>query len=238
MHSTYVGHELELFRTARNWKAYLRDILRLYVIGHVAEIGAGIGATTEVLADNPLVKSWLCVEPDARQVAKIELQVAEGKLPNFVTARTASINDISSKPTFDSIVYVDVLEHIEDDVSELNEAAKRLVPGGKLVVLGPAWQFLFSEFDKSVGHYRRYTLSSLRKVAPPEVEELDAFYVDGVGFLASLANKIFLRQGLPTRDQINAWDGIMIPVSRITDRITSRFIGRSAVIVWTKRKIF
>ncbi|MDF2116091.1 class I SAM-dependent methyltransferase [Roseiarcaceae bacterium H3SJ34-1] len=236
MDPTYVGDELELFRTARNWKAYLREVLGRYLNGNVAEIGAGIGATAEVLADNPSVKSWLCVEPDPQQVAKIELLIAEGKLPKYVTALASSIKEIPSVPTFDSIIYVDVLEHIEHDRTEVEEAAKRLAPGGRLVVLGPAWQFLFSEFDKSIGHYRRYTLSSLRQLMPAGVEETDAFYLDGVGFLASLANKMFLKQGMPTLSQIQTWDSLMVPVSRITDNITSRFIGRSVVIIWTKRK--
>lgn len=69
---------------------------------------------------------------------------------------------------FDTILYIDVLEHIADDRAELVEAARRLNPGGYLVVLSPAHQWLFTAFDAAIGHVRRYTAKSLRGFRLPD----------------------------------------------------------------------
>ena len=64
------------------------------------------------------------------------------------------------------MLYIDVLEHIEHDLDELARAASHLAPGGHLVVLAPAHQALFSDFDRAIGHYRRYNRAGLQKLAP------------------------------------------------------------------------
>ncbi len=232
--TAYVGSELEIFRHAHNWKSYFRARLSEHIGGVVAEVGAGIGATTEALSDVDGVTRWECVEPDAGQMRKVEALAAAGRLPSYVVLREGTLSDIALKPAFDTILYIDVLEHIDDDKGELLEAAHRLKPGGRLVVLAPAWQFLYSPFDAALGHYRRYTLASLRSVAPAEVGEVAAYYLDGIGFLASLANKLILKQELPRPSQIRTWDTLMVPISRVTDLLTSRFFGRSVVIVWRR----
>ena len=67
-----------------------------------------------------------------------------------------TIESITDAAPFDTILYVDVLEHIADDAAELARARRLLTPEGNLVVLAPAHQSLFSPFDAAVGHYRRY----------------------------------------------------------------------------------
>lgn len=228
----YIGSELEIFQLARNWKAYLRRALAPFITGDVAEIGAGIGATARVLVTCRDVRSWLCVEPDRAQLDKVAALVASGDLPGSVRVLCGTLADLPAGPAFDAIVYVDVLEHIEDDRGELRTAMARLNPGGRIVVLSPAWQFLYSPFDKAIGHHRRYSLRSLRAVAPAASHEVAGFYLDGVGFLASLANKLLLRQDMPRTSQILLWDRVMVPVSRIADLFTRRLFGRSVVIVW------
>ena len=78
----------------------------------------------------------------------------------------------------DCILYLDVLEHIADDRAEMKRAAARLAPGGRLVVLAPAHQALFSVFDRAVGHHRRYDRKSLRALTLPELELRTLRYVD------------------------------------------------------------
>ena len=61
-----------------------------------------------------------------------------------------------------------------------------------------------------------------------------AFYLDGVGMLASLANRAMLRQSLPTLRQVLFWDRVLVPLSRLLDPLTGRSFGRSVVTVWQK----
>jgi hypothetical protein len=135
---------------------------------------------------------------------------------------------------FDSIIYIDVLEHIRSDAAELEEAAKRLAVGGYLVVLSPAFQALYSEFDAALGHERRYTKRSLARVFPSDLTCVALFYLDSIGMLLSFANRLMLRQSQPTVKQILFWDRAVIPASRVVDRLVGRSFGRSIVAVYRR----
>ena len=224
----YEGSELDLFEKARNWKAYWRAQIRDFVRGDVLEVGAGIGANTLTLA--PLdFKHWTCLEPDAALAARVTLPPGGRHRSEIGT-----IGDLPSDARFDSILYIDVLEHIEDDRAEIARAAVLLAPRGALIVLSPAFQQLFSDFDRSVGHFRRYTRASLAEVMPPSLRRVRLRYLDSVGFLASLSNRALLRQALPTRRQIALWDRVMIPASRVLDPLLARSFGRSVLAVYER----
>jgi hypothetical protein len=131
-------------------------------------------------------------------------------------------------------LYIDVLEHIEDDREELRRASELLTRGGAVIVLSPAFPSLFSEFDRSVGHYRRYTRRSLAAVFPSTLRCRRLFYLDSVGFMASAANRVMLRQSLPTIRQFGMWDRTMIPVSRVVDPALGSLFGRSVVAIYER----
>ena len=232
---TYVGGELALFRHALNWKAYMRRKLAPFIRGQVIEVGAGIGGTTENLSDIPGVTGWNCVEPDANQCEAIAQLKAAGTIPAHCTIHHGYLADLPPAGA-DTVIYIDVLEHIEDDRGELATAAGHLKPGGCVVVLAPAYQGLFGPFDTAVGHYRRYTLPQLRALADPAVlAEVAAFHLDAVGLAASLANKLVLGQSLPTPAQVALWDRVMVPVSRLVDPLVGNRFGKSAIMVWQRK---
>lgn len=232
--SQYVGSELDLFKRAHNWKGYIKRRLAKHIRGDVCEVGAGIGGTTEVFAGLSTVDTWLCIEPDISQIREIEKLRQISRVPGIVSIFRGTLLDTEARECFDTIIYIDVLEHIAEDRDELQAAIQRLRPGGNLIVLAPAWQFLFSPFDQAVGHYRRYTHKTLAKLSPSNSRMVLWEYLDSIGFLASCTNRVLLRQELPTRAQIAIWDRIMIPISGIFDRILFFRFGKSVVAIWTK----
>ena len=129
--------------------------------------------------------------------------------------------------TRDSVLYIDVLEHIEHDADELLAARPHLRPGGHLVVLSPAHQWLFTPFDRAIGHFRRYSASTLQAVVPPGLSMVRLRYLDCVGMCASLGNKALLRQDMPTTRQIEIWDRVMVPLSRTFDPWLRFRVGKS-----------
>jgi SAM-dependent methyltransferase len=231
----YQGRELESFALARNWKAYVRGALQPYLSGSVIEVGAGIGETARALRPGAEAESWLCVEPDPGMAARLAGLAARGELGPGVTAHAGTLVDLAPDIRADCILYVDVLEHIEDDAGELVRAAARLRPGGRIVVLSPAFPFLYSPFDAGIGHFRRYTKRMLRAIAPAGLDERGAFYLDSMGALASAANKVLLRQSMPTKRQVLTWDRLIVPVSRVLDPVFAKLAGRSVVVVWQRR---
>ena len=103
---------------------------------------------------------------------------------------------------FDSILYIDVLEHIEQDQKELEVACTYLNDSGYLIVLAPAYQLLFSEFDEAIGHHRRYSRSSLPVLDKENIMQRDVFFLDSLGLFTSLVNKFILHSPQPKLAQI------------------------------------
>lgn len=225
----YEGSELDLFEKARNWKAYWREHIRGFVRGNVLEVGAGIGANTLTLADLDY-QSWTCLEPDAALAARVTLPPGGRH-----QAAVGTIDDLPADARFDSILYIDVLEHIEDDRAEMARAAARLNPGGTIIVLAPAHPFLFTPFDAAIGHFRRYTRASLAAAAPRDLRIEKLKYLDSAGVLAVAANLLLLKSSTPTARQILIWDRLLVPLSRMMDPLLVGRVGKSVLAVWRSK---
>lgn len=232
---SYIGDELSRFALAENWKGYWLDSIQPYLGRRVLEAGAGIGTNTTLLLKQTPIEEITCLEPDAKLAEQLRgrLQSAENG-PRF-QIRIGDTTTLDPGACFDAALYIDVLEHIEDDAGELRRVSRHLHPGGRVVVLSPAHQFLFSPFDRAIGHFRRYDRKTLRRIGPEELELEALFYLDAVGMLASLANKLLLRQAYPTPKQLRFWDRWMVPLSRaFLDRITGYHLGKTIVGVWRR----
>lgn len=229
----YVGKELDLFALADNWKRYIKEEIANYIIGEVLEVGAGIGATTAALHDGT-ARWWVCLEPDATLALSLRERFCTNRCATTINIIVGSIRSFIQTPCFDCILYIDVLEHIEDDRGQIEAAAQLVRPGGHIVVLSPAHQWLFSEFDKSIGHLRRYKKATLRTLMPSGWIEKKLIYLDSFGVFLSLGNVLALRQSIPTPSQLAIWDRLCIPLSRCVDRLTGGLIGKSVLAVWRK----
>ncbi|HET6317197.1 MAG TPA: class I SAM-dependent methyltransferase [Chloroflexota bacterium] len=231
--SRYPGGELELFAAAAHWKSYIAAQIRPYLGPEVLEVGAGIGATTRLLC-TPEQTNWLALEPDPSLASEAVAAFTREPLAAPWKVVAGTLESIDAGMRFSSVLYVDVLEHINDDRAELRRAAERLRPGGYLVVLAPAHQWLYSPFDRAIGHCRRYSASILRKAAPPELTPVRMRYLDAVGLLASSGNRFLVRQAMPTRTHIAAWDRVMVPLSRLVDPLLGFTVGKSVLAIWRR----
>lgn len=229
----YVGGELRIFEHAINWKEYYRRALAPFIQGDVLEVGSGLGGTTAVLSQCAH-REWTCLEPDRILSSQTQQKIELGQLPRTCNTLIGTIEDISPDRRFDTILYIDVLEHIENHRGELMKASQHLTATGNLIVLSPAHQSLFTPFDQSIGHYRRYNKASLRKIAPPNTCCLLLRYLDCIGMLASFANRILLKQSMPSLTQILFWDRVLVPISCRMDWIFNYKIGKSILAVWTR----
>ena len=226
----YEGTELDLFADARNWKAYWSKRIAPYVRGRVLDVGAGIGATIDVLSQH-VKAEWTALEPDAALAQRIARDVEQERLPRSTRVLNGRIQDLPVDAQFDTILYIDVLEHIEDDAAELEGAARHLAPMGHLVVLAPAHNGLYSPFDRAIGHFRRYDSRALRAICPPHLRPISSVYLDSAGLIASLANRLLLKQASPTAAQIAVWDRLLVPASLVTDRLFFGKVGKSILLV-------
>jgi SAM-dependent methyltransferase len=219
----YAGTELALFAQAHCWKTYVAGLVRPWLGARVLDVGAGIGGNIPALFRDP-VKEWVALEPDPALAGQIE---------HASRVEVGTLDALTPSDRFDAILYMDVLEHIEDDALELSRAVRHLMPGGRLIVLVPAHQFLFSPFDAVIGHFRRYSRTMLRRAGPPEARLERLLALDSVGLLASLANRLLLRSAHPTAGQIRFWDRTLVPLSRGLDQAARYRLGKSILGIWS-----
>lgn len=229
----YIGNELELFGHAHQWKGYYRKHLAPFIQGNVLEVGAGIGETTAHLL-NEKVENWLCLEPDASLAEKIAIKIKNKQLPTACKLLIGTTLDLAIDHKYDTIIYIDVIEHIEKDKEEIERASALLNKGGKLIILVPAHQYLYSPFDKAIGHFRRYNKKRLQEVIPVGIQKKKIFYLDCLGLFASLMNKWFLKKDYPTLQQVKFWDQMIVPVSKCIDPLIGFSTGKSLIGIWQK----
>lgn len=226
--SNYVGDELELFKNATNWKYYFSKKIGKYIQGDVLEVGSGIGINTKYIFNASVnVTSWTLVEPDTILASQIEENTENINLPNKKIIN-GTIQSVGSEK-FDTIIYIDVLEHIEDSRKEIELIKAHLKSNGHAIILVPAFNFMYSAFDKQIGHYRRYDKKLLKNELNYQLPIVELFYLDSIGFFASLLNKYILKKELPSTKNIWVWDKIMIPLSKISDIFFLRSFGKSLI---------
>lgn len=229
----YSGTELELFAAAQNWKSYWSREIDPFLGQHVLEPGAGIGATAKALNHRSYGR-WLGLEPDAAMSRAVEAAIANGSLSANHVIVCGTSKDLKGQDLFDTILYIDVLEHIDDDGAELSRVAQHLMPGGHIIIVSPAHNFLYTPFDQKIGHFRRYDRAMLKAILPRGLTIERMRYLDSVGLLASLANKLILKSDTPKASQILFWDSVLVRASLWVDRLTFHRLGKSILCVMKK----
>ena len=229
----YVGRELDVFAHAMQWKKYWSSLVLAQLRGDVLEVGAGTGTNTPILK-TANAASWTCLEPDALLAGRMREKFAADVNLRTCRVQVGTIASVQDDARFDAILYVDVLEHIADDKAELQRAALLLRRGGSLIVLSPAYQWLYAPFDRAIGHLRRYRKKTLQACAPRECRLQKMIHLDSAGLLASAGNRLLLKQSMPTLRQILFWDGYLVPISRVLDRLVLHSFGKSILGIWTK----
>ncbi len=230
MKLSYCGNELELFEFATNWKRYAAATVSGFISGKVLEVGAGLGGSS-IFYYHDSVKTWTALEPDPVLFKKLIANTSvKAKFLN------GTLQDLKNDDFFDTILYIDVLEHIKDDIDEIKEACKRLTPNGNLIVISPAHQFLYSPFDREVGHFRRYSEKGLNRICPNDFFIRESGYLDSAGFFLSLTNKVMLHKNMPSSQQIAFWDKYIVPISIRLDKLLFFRFGKTVYSVFKKVK--
>lgn len=228
----YSGEELEAMSIAHNYRQYwMSKIPSLPSDSNILEVGAGIGSNVAQLLEK--FNRVSLIEPDTGQEA-----ILREKFKGHLTTNRVDIysgyQEILSSDNFDLILYIDVLEHIENDLSELRLASSKLKPNGRLFIVVPAFQALFSNYDKKLSHYRRYSKEKLRRVTPRNLQVESIFFLDSVGLLGVVLNRILFNTNL-NLFAVRIWDTILIPISIILDRfIFKHRFGKSLVLIAKK----
>ena len=228
----YVGSELHLFSKVKNWKKYIFSEVEKYLPANLVsiEIGSGIGSNSNYIAE--LSSEYIGIEPDARL---LETAKSGDSKKNFLQGYSSIIPTLKINKS-KAVFYIDVLEHIMEDGKELSDVDGYLSQGDYLVILVPAHMYLYSNFDLSVGHHRRYSRRTLLNILPSDFVVLENKELDSVGaFLSLLSKCLRMRDGVNTRS-VAIWN-FLIPMSKFVDRLIMNRFGKSILLVAEKKSI-
>lgn len=214
-------------RTARRWCGlFLSDLGP-----RVLEVGAGLGQNTRVMAESGAHVTAL--EPDTQLFTQLSSEFSSEASVSVSNSSVLNLTEDQMSARFTSAVYVNVLEHIEDDESELRLVSRVLEPGGKVIIFSPALPFLYSSLDGTSCHYRRYTRREIRALLVRsgfEVERLE--YHDQFGaFLYWLTYRL-LKIRSAESSSVFLYDNVVLPISTVITRILGkRVIGKNILAI-------
>lgn len=226
---------LDVIGKANRFNHWMFSIIKPFCSGQILEIGSGIGNISAFFIAESANIYLSDINPEYCRFLAKKFSLTDSKIISIDLVDT----DFDVKfqhlfNSFDSIFALNVLEHIHDHDKALQNAYKLLKPTGNLVILVPAYQFLYCRFDKELGHYRRYSKKLLRKTILQNnfhVKKLFCFNLVGIAGW-------FLFGKLSGRKQIESGEmGLfnkLVPVFRILDKITFHKIGLSLIVIATK----
>jgi SAM-dependent methyltransferase len=218
---------LEDLAEAVNYRRWLVDLALPYLGDDPLEVGSGLGLYAEDWRAAGVPRLTVS-EADAGRLAALRDRFGDDPA---VVVRELAV-PIAEQASYSAVVAYNVLEHIEDDRAALAGLRELLRPGGRVVVLVPAFPSAMSPFDRDIGHHRRYRKRSLRAVAQAAGLEVEVLrHVNGVGLLGWYVVMKLLRRRPRTGPLLTAYDRFFVPVLR---RLESRWeppFGQSLLLV-------
>ena len=214
---------LENLDDATRYASWIGSLIEPHLGADVLEIGAGHGALTARFVER-------CRSLTATDLSPRAVEVLRGRYADrsHVTVVQADVEGATRDADYDTIVLVNVLEHIEDDDKALRQLAGALRPGGKVVVFVPAFEWLYSDYDRRIGHHRRYRKADLEAAAQAaglRVAELR--YMNSVGVAAWWITARRLKLTPTSGPLVRTYDRLFVPVLRALESAVRPPFGQS-----------
>ncbi len=217
---------LESLGRANRFNAWVADLVAPAVSGRVLEIGCGTGNFTGLLAERATSVTAVDLNPEYVEAARRRW---DGDPRLSFHCRDATAADWDAE--FDTIVLLDVLEHIEDDAGFLGALYRALRPGGTLILKVPSGEWLYGSLDRAIGHHRRYTKASLgRALGNAGYLDPDCLYFNWLGILGWWFNGRLLGRTTPPAAQVGMIEKL-VPLLRGLERAVPLPLGLSLIAI-------
>jgi SAM-dependent methyltransferase len=221
---------------ARNYFDWQSDLVCAVVGRRPVEIGCGLGNFTAHLLDRDLV-----IATDIEPACTERLAQRFTGAPNLVVQTLDVLNpEFCSLKRYapDSVVCLNVLEHVEDDALALRHMHQVLPDGGIVVLLVPAFESLYGPIDRLLGHFRRYSKSSMRQLAGRSGFKVNSLrFMNSSGFFGWWFNAHVRKATVQSEDQIRLFDRYVVPLMRRIEAVAPPPFGQSLFAVLTKQEV-
>lgn len=212
---------------AENYAAWIFSLFERYLGPAVLEVGAGHGTISSLIV--PRCERLLALDLSERCVKLLSSRFSDDPRVEVLRGEVASLDEHG---TFDTVVLVNVLEHIEDDDAALVKLFDLLKPGGRLVLWVPAFQMLYADFDRKVGHHRRYRRNALgAQLSGVGFGLVESRYVNAFGAISWFFFARLMR-GEPTSERlVRLVDRGIVPGVRWVETRLQPPFGQSVFVV-------
>ena len=218
---------LSVIEKANKFNHWMYNVIKPHCKGKILEIGCGIGNISEYFVNDNLD----IVLSDLRDNY---IEIVKKKFSNEVLKIDLVDTDFDVKyssliGTFDTVFALNVVEHIKDDVLAIKNCKKLLKKGGHLVILVPAYQSLFNNFDVELEHYRRYNHKSLKEIIyKNELTVKKIFSFNSIGILGWYVSGSILKKKTIPEGQMDIFN-TLVPVFKLADMFLLKKIGLSVI---------
>jgi SAM-dependent methyltransferase len=213
---------------ARNYRRYERDVIAPHVGRSMLEIGSGLGDFSAQFL--PRLARLVVSDSDPYCIEQLSKRY-EGD-PSVQVLELILPADIPVSEPVDTVVAMNVLEHIVDDAEALRCLARATKPGGKIVLWVPGYPQLYGDFDRKVGHVRRYTPKTM--AAAVTAAGLSIEVLRPINMLGGIAWWFAVRRagvGYPNPRIVRVYDRLVVPTTRLIERIIRPPFGQTVFCV-------
>ncbi len=228
---------LEAISAAPNFNRWMYETISKNFEGNVLEIGSGIGnISSEFIKDGRNIfltdiRQNYC-NYLRREFGKNEHVLGIGEMdivhPEFDTIFADKLG------TFDGIFALNVVEHIKEDQLAIINCKKLLKPGGRMVILVPAYQMLYNQFDVALEHYKRYNRKELKALFDgADMKITRSQYFNFAGILGWVVSGSILKKEVIPTGQMKLYNAL-VPIFRIVDKVLGNNIGLSVIVEGVK----
>ena len=236
----YPGRELEAMSEASNYHRWILGIFAPYLGRHLVEVGAGLGSFSELILSHHTCETLSLVEPSGEMYQQLDARARRMPASPRVDAYHANFPEaaplITARHSLDSVIYVNVLEHIEDDEAELDAIHRALSDHGRVFLFVPALSWLYGAFDERVGHLRRYAKDELEeKLRRAGFQLIVSAYFDLAGIAPWWIKYRLLKSATLAPAGVKFYDRYIVPAARRFESVIKPPIGKNVIAVAEKR---
>lgn len=224
------GRQLESDHGKPRYLAYQRELIRPHCGRSVLEVGAGLGEFAEGFTSSD---RYIVTDIDSGAVQKMKMRFVDRP---EVEVQQFDIDGHTVLPSpVETLIAINVLEHIDDDVAALQRLSQSLTESGNIILFVPGYQQLYGDFDREVGHFRRYTPETLADSAHAAGLVVDVAHP--VNFLGAFAWWAAVRKGganTPKPKLVSIYDRTVVPLTRTLEKRVKVPFGQSVLCVARK----
>lgn len=236
----YPGRELEAMAEAENYHRWIIGRFAPYLGQHLVEVGAGLGSFSELILEYHKCETLALVEPSGDMYERLRAKATQlasenTQVSTYQSSFMEAAPQIRTSQPPDSIIYVNVLEHIEHDELELQAIQETLTPGGRVFLFVPALSWLYGAFDVRVGHFRRYTKRGLEeKLQKAGFKVLLSSYFDSVGIAPWWVKYCLLKSETMAPASVKFYDRFVVPALSRVEGFVSPPLGKNVILIAEK----